>query len=96
MFRFGGRVVFDDRDYRRPVSSLVLPLNYYIPGRIVVPSGGFYHFYRDLGYPERGGLVELEAEVVTRGIDVDFVHYRLQAQRYITLFWKDRILAVRA
>lgn len=93
--KFGGRLFYDDRDFKKPTDSLILPLNYKIPGRIAVEDGGLYYFWRDLGYPERGGLIQAEAEWVTGTADFQYYRVGAEVQRFFTLFWRDRILALR-
>ncbi len=93
-YRFGGRIAYDDRDYKRPTREISHPLNYKLPGRVVTYADGLY-FYRDLGYPERGGLFAFEGEWVTGPDDFRFYRVVAEAQRYVTLFWRNRILAVR-
>lgn len=95
LFRIGGRVSYDDRDYVSPTRTLSHPLNYRFPGRIVTQADGLYYHFRDLGYPERGGYVGLEAEHVSGSEDVKFYRVAAEVQRFFTLFWRNRILAVR-
>ncbi len=96
LYRFGGRVAYDDRDHKRPVQEILLPLNYVLPGRVLTYSNGLYHSYRDLGYPEGGGLIAAEAEWVSGSEEVKFTRIAAELSRYVTLFWRDRILALRA
>lgn len=96
LYRAGGRITLDDRDYKRPTSTLFLPINYPIPGRILTFADGLYHSYRDLGYPERGGLLSAEAEIVTASDDFEYYRVAAQASRYFTLFWPNRVLALNA
>ena len=96
LYRFGGRVLYDDRDYKTPARAISHPLNYRFPGRILTFVDGLYHSYRDLGYPERGGLVSAEAEYVTGSDDVKFSRFQAEIQRYFTVFWSNRVLALRA
>lgn len=93
-YRFGGKLALDNRDYKPPTKTLSHPLNYQLPGRIVQQFGDQYYFYRDVGYPERGGLVSVEAELVTGADDVKFHRVGAEVAQYMTLFWKDRILAI--
>lgn len=95
-YRFGGRVAFDDRDYKAPSAAILLPLNYKIPGRVLTYADGLYHSFRDLGYPERGGLIAAELEFATGSDNVEFYRMSAEASRYITLFWPNRILALHA
>ena len=95
LYRFGGRALYDDRDFKTPTQTVSHPLNYRFPGRILTFVDGLYYSYRDLGYPERGGLASAEAEFVTGSDDVGFYRVQAEIQRYFTLFWKNRILAVR-
>ena len=93
--RVGGRVAYDDRDYKPPVRSISHPLNYHFPGRILSYSDGLYHSHRDLGYPERGGILSAEGELFSGSKGVRFYRISAEIQRFVTLFWRDRILAVR-
>jgi hypothetical protein len=93
--KLGGRLFYDDRDFKKPTDSVVLPLNYKIPGRITIEEEGQFYFWRDLGYPERGGLIQAEAEWVTGTKNFQYYWVGAELQRFFTLFWKDRILAVR-
>lgn len=95
-YRLGGHVMIDNRDYREPASELVLPVHYQIPGRIVEQFDERYYFYRDLGYPERGGFALARAEVATSTEGVKFYRLGAELAHYLTLFWQDRILALRA
>ena len=95
-YRVGGRLTYDDRDYKRPRDFVVLPLNYVLPGRVAVEHEGLYYFWRDLGYPERGGLFEGSLELNTGPDHFRFTRLSTEVHRYITLFRNNRILAVRA
>jgi len=94
--RLGARLAYDDRDYTPPTRHISHGLNYQFPGRILVEEAGLYHSYRDLAYPERGHLLEAEAEYATGSDDVRFLRLGAQAQYFRTLFWRERVLAVRA
>lgn len=96
LFRVGARVEYDDRDYKPPAESVRLPLNYHIPGRVLTYHEGLYHSFRDLGYPGNGGLIRAEVEVVNGTDAFRFYRTTVELQRFLTLFWKDRVLAVRA
>ena len=93
--KFGGRLFYDDRDYKKPTESVILPLNYKIPGRIAIEQDGLFYSWRDLGYPERGGLIQAEGEWVTGSKNFKYYRVAAELQRFFTLFWRDRILAVR-
>ncbi|MCZ6632981.1 MAG: BamA/TamA family outer membrane protein, partial [bacterium] len=95
LYRIQGRLVYDGRDYRSPVRELTHPLNYQLPGRNVRAFGDLYYFHRDLGYPERGGLVALEGEWVSGSNDIRYYRIAAEVQRFLTLFWQNRILAFR-
>ena len=95
LYSFGGRISFDDRDYRKPTARLSHPMNYKLPGRLLQASGGSYHHFRDLGYPERGGLAAFEGEFVKGTDGVRYYRTMVELQRYVTLFWRNRILAIR-
>ncbi len=96
LYRVGGRLTHDDRDYKRPRDSVILPLNYKLPGRIAIEHEGLYYFWRDLGYPESGGTIQGELELNHGSDDFRFVRMGAELQRFFTLFWQNRILAVRA
>ncbi len=96
LYRFGGRITCDSRDYQKPVRELSHPMSYKLPGRVVTHADGLYYYLRDIFYPERGGLAEGEAEVVTGSDGVRFYRVAVQVQRFITLFWRNRVLALRA
>ena len=95
LYRLGGRVAYDSRDYKPPAKQISHPLNYRLPGRMVKPFDDLYYFFRDVAYPERGGLVAVEAEWVTGPDEARFYRVAAQVQHYVTIFWKDRVLAVR-
>lgn len=95
-YRVGGQLTFDSRDYREPTQTLSHPMNYRFPGRIVKEFDGEYYFYRDVGYPERGALFSVESEFALGTDNFKFYRVGAEASKYITLFWKDRVLAVRA
>ena len=54
-----------------------------------------FYSWRDLGYPERGGLAQAESEYVTGSKNFQFYRVGAEIQRFFTLFWRNRILAVR-
>ena len=95
-FSFGGRIAYDDRDYKPPVSQVSHPLNYVLPGRVLLLVHDLYYSYRDLSYPERGGLVQIEADLAVGPDHVEFWRMGAEIQRFFTLFWRNRILALRA
>ena len=94
MFTLGARLAYDDRDFKPPTRTLTHPLIYQFPGRVLREHGGLFHSFRDLFYPERGGLIQAEFDYVTGG-DADFIRYVAEVQRFHTLFWSNRILAGR-
>ena len=55
-----------------------------------------FNNYRDLSYPENGGLIELDAEFVTGSKDFQFIRMGAEVQGYLTLFWRNRILMFQA
>lgn len=93
--RLGVRLAYDDRDYAEPVSALTHGLNYLFPGRLLIEDAGLYHSFRDLFYPERGGLLQAEVEYATGSDEVRYLRLGAEVQRFWTLFWRERILAVR-
>jgi len=96
LFSVGALLAYDDRDSSEPTTELSHPLNYVLPGRILHKEGDLYHHFRDIYYPERGGLVQVEADFVSGDKDVRFLRVGAEAQRFFTLFWRHRILALRA
>jgi len=92
----GVRLAYDDRDYKPPANKISHPLNYNFAGRVLVETGGLFHSYRDLFYPERGGLLAAEVDVEAGSKSVRYVRVGVEAQRFWTLFWRDRVLAARA
>lgn len=95
LFSVGGRVVFDDRDFKAPVREISHPLNYVFPGRVLLLADDRYFSFRDLAYPEGGGLLQAEADWVVGSEESRFLRAGAEAQRFFTLFWQDRILALR-
>lgn len=96
LYRLGGRIAYDSRDYQEPVQTLSHPLNHRLPGRVVTYADGLYHHFRDLFYPERGGLLQIEADYVTGAEDARFFRVIAEAQGFVTLFFRNRILALRS
>jgi len=92
----GGRVAYDDRDYKEPARELSHPLNYQFPGRVLLLADDRYYSFRDIAYAERGGLLQAEMDLVTGSRDVSFLRIGVEAQRFFRLFWRNRILALRA
>ena len=92
----GGRVAYDDRDYREPARELSHPLNYQFPGRVLLLADDRYYSFRDIAYAERGGLLQAELDLITGSADVSFLRIGVEAQRFFTLFWRNRIMALRA
>ena len=95
LFSVGGRVAFDDRDFKEPAREISHPLNYQFPGRVLLLADDRYFSFRDLAYPESGGLLQAEVDWVTGSEDVQFLRVGAEAQRFFTLFWRDRVLALR-
>ena len=96
LYSFGVQIAYDDRDYQGPTREISHPLIYRFPGRVITYTDGFYHNFRDLFYPERGGLFQAEADYVIGSDDVRFVRVTAEVQRFFTLFFRNRILALRA
>jgi hypothetical protein len=92
----GGRLAYDSRDYAPPQGALSHPLNYQFPGRILRREGELYHSFRNLSYPEGGGLLLVGGEVAWGEERTRFARLEAEAQRFFTLFWRERILALRA
>lgn len=92
----GARIAYDDRDHRPPVRRISHPLNYVFPGRVLVETEGLFHSYRDLSYPEHGGLLAAEVDLEAGSKSVRYVRVVAEAQRFWTLFWRDRVLGARA
>ena len=95
LFSGGGRVAYDDRDFKPPTASITHPLNYQLPGRVLLFAEGLYHSFRDIAFPEQGGLIQIEADYVTGSQDVRYFRYAAEVQRFFTLFYSNRILALR-
>lgn len=91
----GLRLAWDDRDAAAPRRQLTHSLRYQFPGRVLLEHGGLYHSFRNIAYPEGGGLAEISFDIA-RGDDVEFSRLGAEVQRFHTLFWKERVLAVRA
>ncbi|MEW6751201.1 MAG: BamA/TamA family outer membrane protein [Candidatus Latescibacterota bacterium] len=96
LFSAGVGLTLDDRDWRRPARRVSHPLNYRLPGRVLLLADDRYYALRDTVYPERGGLVRATAEVVVGTGDAGFLRLGAEGQRFVTLFYRDRILALRA
>ncbi|MFT5085711.1 MAG: hypothetical protein ACI8PG_000057 [Planctomycetota bacterium] len=96
LFSVGALLAYDDRDSSEPTTELSHPINYVLPGRILHKEGDLYHQFRDIYYPERGGLLQVEADLVSGDKEVRFVRLGAEVQRFFTLFWRHRILALRA
>ena len=96
LFSVGGRTAYDDRDFKPPTRSISHPLNYQFPGRVLLFADGRYYSFRDTAFPERGGLIQIEADYVAGSRNVRYVQYVTEVQRFFTLFYSNRILALRA
>ena len=96
LFSVGAAAAFDDRDFKPPTASISLPLNYQLPGRVLLFSGGRYYRFRDTAFPGRGGLARVEADYTTGSGDVRYFRYSAEFQRFFTLFFRNRILGIRA
>ena len=92
----GLRVAFDDRDFKPPTTSISPPLNYQLPGRVLLFANDRYYRFRDRAYPERGGLIQVEADYTAGSREVRYYRYAAEIQRFFTLFYPNRILAFRA
>ena len=95
LFTLGATFQYDDRDFATPVQSLSHPLNYQFPGRMLLRHEDAYHSYRDTFYPENGNLLMAEFDYITGSDEARFVRLAAEAQRFQTLFWRNRILAGR-
>ena len=96
LFSAGGRVAYDDRDFKPPTRSISHPLNYRFPGRVLLFADERYYSFRDTAFPELGGLIQIEADYVVGSQDVRYFRYAAEVQRFYTLFYSNRILALRA
>jgi len=96
LFSAGVRLAYDDRDYTPPTQELSHPPNYQLPGRILHHDGEFYHSFRDVYNPEGGSLAELEFDFFSGNKDARFIKVGAEVQRFFTLFWRYRVLALRA
>ncbi|MBT3345928.1 MAG: hypothetical protein HN712_16285 [Gemmatimonadetes bacterium] len=91
----GLRLAWDDRDAKPVTSHLSHPLIYQFPGRVLLEHEGLYHSYRDIAYPEGGGLAEVSVDLARGADDVSFARLGAEVQRFHTLFWSNRVLAGR-
>jgi hypothetical protein len=96
LFSAGVRLAYDDRDYSPPTKELSHPLNYQLPGRILHQDGELYHSFRDIYNAEAGGLAELEFDFFSGNKDARFIKIGAEVQRFFSLFWRYRVLALRA
>ena len=96
LFSIGARIAYDNRDYKDPVHEISHPLNYEFPGRVLLLADDFYHSFRDIYYPEHGGLLQAEVDFVTGSDDARFWRLTAEAHRFFALFWPNRILGLRA
>ena len=96
LFSVGAMAAFDDRDFKPPAASISLPLNYQLPGRVLLFADDRYYSFRDTAFPEHGGFARVEADCVTGSDDVRYFRYTAELQRFFTLFFRDRILGIRA
>lgn len=93
--RVGGRLILDSRDYTAPFTQPPHDLYGYYPGESHLFDDGVYRPYRDTSYPERGGLLVLETEVASGSGGVGYVKSVVEAQGFLTLWAKERVLAIR-
>ena len=96
LFSVGTRLAFDNRDFKPPTQSISHPLNYHLPGRVLLFTSDYYYSFRDLAFPEHGGLFQLEADYIVGSKDVRYFHYAAEVQHFFTLFYNNRILGLRA
>jgi outer membrane translocation and assembly module TamA len=96
LFWGGLHLSYDNRDFKKPMSEISHPLNYVFPGRILTQHEDHYYSQRDLGYPEGGGLLSAGFDLATGSEETRFWRLEAEAQRFFTLFWTNRILALRA
>ena len=96
LFSAGFRVAFDDRDYKPPTTSISPPMNYQLPGRVLLFANDRYYRFRDRAFPEHGGLIQVEADYTAGSREVRYYRYAAEIQRFFTLFYRNRILAFRA
>ena len=96
LFSVGAMAAFDDRDFKPPAASISLPLNYQLPGRVLLFADDRYYSFRDTAFPEDGGLARIEADYVAGSTDVRYLRYAAELQRFFTLFFRNRILGIRA
>ncbi len=93
--RVGGRLTFDQRDYRAPIKTQPHPLYEHMIGQYAVRVGGMIHHLRDRSYPRRGFLFEMSGEWARGGDRVQFARGRTELQAYLPLFRKGQVLALR-
>ena len=96
LFSVGAMAAFDDRDFKTPAASIHLPLNYQLPGRVLLFADDRYYSFRDTAFPEDGGLARIEADYAAGSEDVRYFRYTAELQRFFTLFFRNRILGIRA
>lgn len=96
LYSVGAAAAFDDRDFKPPAAAISLPLNYQLPGRVLLFADDRYYSFRDTAFPEQGGLARVEADYATGSDDVRYFRYSAELQRFFTLFFRNRILGVRA
>ena len=96
LYSVGAMAAFDDRDFKPPTTSISLPLNYQLPGRVLLLADDRYYSFRDTAFPEHGGLARVEADFVTGSDDARYLRYSAELQRFFTLFFRNRILGIRA
>ena len=65
LFSVGATAAFDDRDFKPPTAAISLPLNYQLPGRVLLFADDRYYSFRDTAFPEHGGLARVEADYAT-------------------------------
>lgn len=96
LFSVGASAVYDDRDFKPPTTTISHPLNYQFPGRVLLFADDRYYSFRDTAFPEHGGLASIEADYATGSGDVRYLRYAAEFHRFFTLFYRDRILGIRA
>jgi hypothetical protein len=92
----GGRLVLDSRDYMPPFSDAPHPLYGHFPGEGHRRKGGKFHPHRNTSYAERGALLSFEGAYIGGTDAVRYMRSSIEAQAYVTLLKRARVLALRA